>query len=74
VFVPLHYHWTAAALLPLLLLFLTVTGLSLVIAGMTIRWKRIRLFNETAMITVMIFSASAVPLLHLSGWMAASGQ
>ena len=41
---------------------------------MTIRWKRIQLFNETAMIAVMIFSASAVPLLHLPGWMAAAGR
>ncbi len=73
-FVPLHYHWTAAALLPAALLVLTVIGFSLIIAGMTIQWKRIQLFNETAMIAVMIFSASAIPLLHMPGWMAAAGR
>lgn len=73
-FVPLHYHWTAAALVPALLLVLTVIGFSLVIAGMTIRWKRIQMLNETVMTAAMIFSASAVPLLHLPGWMDAVGR
>jgi ABC-2 type transport system permease protein len=73
-FVPLHFHWTAAALLPAALLILTVIGFSLVIAGLTIRFKRIQMLNETAMTAVMIFSASAVPLLHLPGWMTAAGR
>lgn len=73
-FVPLHYHWTAAALLPAGLLVLTVIGFSLIIAGMTILWKRIQLLNESAMIAVMIFSTSAVPLVHLPRWMAATGR
>ncbi|MGH3278164.1 MAG: ABC-2 family transporter protein, partial [Trebonia sp.] len=73
-FVTLHFHWTAAALLPLLLLVLTVIGFSLVIAGMTIRWKRIQMFNETAMTAIMVFSASAIPLVHLPGWMTAAGR
>ncbi len=74
VFVPLRYHWTATALLPAVLLVITVIGFSLIIAGMTIRWKRIQLINETVMIAAMIFSASAVPLVHLPGWMAADGR
>jgi ABC-2 type transport system permease protein len=73
-FVPLHFHWSAAPLLPAVLLVLTVVGCSLAIAGMTIRWKRIQLFIETAMIAIMIFSASAVPLLHVPGWMAEAGR
>jgi len=73
-FVPLHYHWSPAALLPAVLLVLTVIGFSLIIAGMTIRWKRIQMFNETAMIAVMIFSVSAIPLLHVPGWMADAGR
>jgi ABC-type polysaccharide/polyol phosphate export permease len=51
-----------------------VIGFSLVIAGMTIRFKRIQMFNETAMTAVMIFSATALPLLHLPGWMDAAGR
>lgn len=74
IFVPLRFHWTAAALLPAALLVITVIGFSLIIAGMTIRWKRIQLFNDTALIAAMIFSASAVPLLHVPGWMAAAGR
>ncbi|MGH3254306.1 MAG: ABC transporter permease [Streptosporangiaceae bacterium] len=73
-FVPLHFHWTAAELVPAVLLILTVIGFSLVIAGMTIRWKRIQMLIETAMVAAMIFSASAIPLLHLPGWMAAAGR
>jgi ABC-2 type transport system permease protein len=72
--VPLHYHWTAAALLPTVLLVLTVIGFSLVIAGMTIQWKRIQMVNDTALLAAMIFSASAVPLLHVPGWMAGIGR
>ncbi len=32
-FVPLHYHWTASALLPLALVALTATGFSLIIGA-----------------------------------------
>lgn len=74
VFVPLRFRWTPAALGPALLLVVTVIGFSLLIAGMTIRWKRIQLLNDTTMIAVMIFSASAVPLLHVPGWMATTGR
>jgi ABC-2 type transport system permease protein len=73
-FVPLRYHWTAAALVPAVLLVLTVIGFSLVIAGLTIRFKRIQMLNETGMTAVMIFSASAIPLLHLPAWMDAAGR
>jgi ABC-2 type transport system permease protein len=73
-FVPLHYHWSPAALLPSALLVLTVIGFSLVIAGMTIRWKRIQMVNDTVLLAAMIFSASAVPLLHVPGWMAGIGR
>lgn len=72
-FVPLHFHWTPA-LVPAVLLILTVIGFSLIIAGMTIRWKRVQLLIETAMIAVMIFSASAVRLLRVPGWMTSVGR
>ena len=74
VLVPLHFHWTPAALVPAAALILTVTEFSLIIAGMTIRWKRVQLLIETAMIAVMIFSASAVRLLRVPGWMTSVGR
>lgn len=73
-FVPLRYHWSPAALVPAVLLILTGTGFSLVVAGMTLLWKRVQFFNDTALAAVMIFSASAIPLLHVPGWMAAAGR
>lgn len=41
---------------------------------MTLLWKRIQMLNETVMTGAMVFSASAVPLLHVPGWMAAVGR
>jgi ABC-2 type transport system permease protein len=73
-FVPLHFHWTAAALLPAVLLIITVIGFSLIVAGMTILWKRIQMLNDTVLLAVMIFSAAAVPLIHVPGWMAGIGR
>ncbi|MGH3285595.1 MAG: ABC transporter permease [Streptosporangiaceae bacterium] len=69
-FVPLHYHWTASALLPAALLVLAVTGFSLVTAGMTLVWKRIQLVNDTVLVVVMIFSAAALPLITVPAWFA----
>jgi ABC-2 type transport system permease protein len=69
-FVPLHYHWTAAALLPAALLVITVTGFSLITAGMTLVWKRVQLINDAVLVVVMLFSASALPLIAVPGWMA----
>ena len=69
-FVPLHYHWTASALLPAMLLVITVTGFSLITAGMTLVWKRVQLINDAVLVVVMLFSASALPLIAVPGWMA----
>jgi ABC-2 type transport system permease protein len=70
VFVPLRIGWNAAALLPLLLGVLGAIGVSLMIAGGTLVWKRIQLVNDAVMIVVMIFSASALPLIAVPGWWA----
>lgn len=69
-FVPLHIGWNAAALLPLLLGALSAIGLSLMIAGATLVWKRIQLVNDTVLTVVMLFSASALPLLTVPSWWA----
>lgn len=68
-FVPLRYHWQASALLPAVLLVITVTGFSLITAGATLVWKRLQLVNDAVLTVVMIFSASALPLITVPGWM-----
>ncbi|MGH3343767.1 MAG: ABC transporter permease [Carbonactinosporaceae bacterium] len=69
-FVRLHIGWNLAALLPLLLGMLAAIGLSLMIAGATLVWKRIQLVNDAVLTLVMIFSASALPLIAVPGWWA----
>jgi ABC-2 type transport system permease protein len=73
-FVPLHYHWTASALLPLASGAIAAIGLSLIIGGLTLVFKRIQLLNDSVLILVMIGSAGALPLLAVPGWMAAAGR
>jgi ABC-2 type transport system permease protein len=67
-FVTLHFHWTAAALVPMAFLIVTGIGYSLIIAGMTLLWKRIQLLQETILLLVMIFAVTALPLLAVPGW------
>ncbi|ABL79520.1 MULTISPECIES: ABC-2 family transporter protein [unclassified Nocardioides] len=69
-FVPLQIDWNAAALLPLALGVLAAIGVSLMVAGGTLVWKRIQLVNDAILIVVMIFSASALPLIAVPGWWA----
>ncbi len=73
-FVSLHVHWTAAALVPMAFLVLTGAGYSLIIAGMTLLWKRIQLLQETFLLLVQIFAVSALPLLTVPGWYATIGR
>ena len=67
-FVTLHFHWTAAALVPIAFLVVTGIGYSLIIAGMTLAWKRIQLLQETFLLLVMIFAVTALPLLSVPSW------
>src|SRR6266511_2952918 len=73
-FVSLHVHWTAAALVPMAFLVLTGVGYSLIIAGMTLLWKRIQLLQETFLLLVQIFAISALLLLAVPGWYATIGR
>jgi hypothetical protein len=45
-------------------------GVSLMIAGATLVWKRIQLVNDAVMMVVMLFSASALPLIAVPSWWA----
>ena len=67
-FVTLHFHWTAAALVPMAFLILTGIGYSLIMAGMTLRWKRIQLMQDAVLLLVIIFAVSALPLITVPGW------
>ncbi|MGH7920077.1 MAG: ABC transporter permease [Candidatus Dormibacteraceae bacterium] len=69
-FVRIHLHWTVAILLPVLAIVVAAVGLSLVIAGATLVYKRIQIVNDGVLMMVMIFSASALPLIHVPGWWA----
>lgn len=44
------------------------------IGGATLVYKRIQLVNDTVLLLVMIFSASALPLIAVPGWWAALGH
>jgi hypothetical protein len=69
-FVSIHLRWTAAALLPAVAIMIAAIGLSLIIAGATLVYKRIQIVNDGVLMMVMIFSASALPLIHVPGWWA----
>jgi ABC-2 type transport system permease protein len=66
-FVTLQFHWTAAALVPMAFLMISGIGYSLIIAGMTLLWKRIQLLQETFLLLVMIFAFTALPVLTVPG-------
>ncbi len=67
-FVTIHLHWSAAALLPAIAVMVAAIGLSLIIAGATLVYKRIQIVNDTVLLLAMIFSASALPLIHVPAW------
>ncbi|MDR2983472.1 MAG: hypothetical protein LBV34_01400, partial [Nocardiopsaceae bacterium] len=73
-FVTLQFHWTAAALVPMAFLLITGVGYSLIIAGLTLLWKRIQLLQEAILMLVQIFAISALPLLALPGWFTGIGR
>ncbi|NUR27901.1 MAG: ABC transporter permease [Catenulispora sp.] len=74
IFVPLHLTWNVAAVLPLLLNVFAAVGLSLIIAGATLVWKRIQLVNDAVLLVIMLFSASALPLIDVPHWWATIGH
>jgi len=73
-FVPLHYAWSAAALLPAGLLIATGVGYSLIIGGLTLVWKRIELLQEGLLLLVVIFAVSALPVFTVPAWFHDAGR
>jgi ABC-2 type transport system permease protein len=72
--VPLHYHWTTAALVPMAFLIATGIGYSLIIGGLTLVWKRIQMLQEGLLLLVMVFAVSALPVLAVPGWFVGLGR
>lgn len=73
-FVPLGIDWSLAALLPMAAGVMAAVGVSLGVAGATLVWKRVQLVNDTLMVVVMLFSASALPLIAVPDWWAVVGR
>lgn len=73
-FVPLHYAWSVAALVPAALLIVTGIGYSLIIGGMTLIWRRVQAVQEAFLMLVMVFAISALPDFIVPGWFADLGR
>lgn len=67
-FVPLPMHWTVTALVPVIMITVSAIGVSLIVAGATMVWKRIQMINDTVLLLIFILSASAVPLIGVPAW------
>jgi ABC-2 type transport system permease protein len=66
--VRLGLHWRPESLLPLALLVVGAAGLALVVAGITLVWKRIQMLNDLVLLSVLFFSGAVLPLAELPGW------
>lgn len=66
--VPIDLHWRLDALLHLALLIVGSAGIAMVIAGLTLVWKRIPLLNDLALMLVMFLSGAILPLTAMPGW------
>jgi ABC-type multidrug transport system permease subunit len=63
--VRLDLSWRLDALVPLAFALAGSTGFALVIAGLTLRWKRIEMFNDLVLLLVMFFSGVIIAVNQL---------
>jgi ABC-2 type transport system permease protein len=70
IFVPLHVAWSLSALPGLAEVVVSATGVSLIVAGATLVWKRIQLVNDTVLMIVFLLSSAAIPLVAVPTWWA----
>jgi ABC-2 type transport system permease protein len=66
--VRLDLHWRIEALVPLALLVVGAAGLAMVIAGLTLVWKRVQILNDLTLMLVLFFSGAILPAAELPGW------
>jgi len=64
----LELHWRFQALLPLALIIVGAAGLAMVIAGLTLVYKRIPLINDLVLMLVLFFSGAMYPVAQMPGW------
>lgn len=74
IFVPLHYDWNVAILLPVLLLIVCGIGYSLIVGGLTLIWKRVEMVQDTMLTIVLLGSAGAVPVIAAPAWFSDVGR
>lgn len=61
----LEFHWRLDALVPLVSLLVGGAGFSLVLAGLTLMWKRIEMLNDMSLLFAMFFAGAVVELDQL---------
>lgn len=67
----LQLSWRADALAPLGFVLAGGAGYSLMIAGLTLAWKRVELLQEAVLVIIMFISGAVLPLANLPGWVQA---
>jgi ABC-2 type transport system permease protein len=66
--VPLDLAWRLEALVPLVGLTVGGVGLSLMVAGLALVWKRIEMLNDLVLMLIMFFSGAAMRLEVMPSW------
>jgi ABC-2 type transport system permease protein len=66
--VSLELAWRLDALVPLAALIVGGVGLSLMVAGMALVWKRIEMLNDLVLMLIMFFSGVAMKLEVMPSW------
>lgn len=72
--VDLQLSWHPHVLAALALTVLGGAGYSLVIAGLTLAWKRVELLQELVLVLIMFGSGAILPLATLPAWVADTAQ
>jgi ABC-2 type transport system permease protein len=60
-------------MVPLTLLVVGAAGLALIVAGITLVWKRIQMLNDLVLLAVLLFSGAMLPLDQMPGWAHTAG-
>jgi ABC-type polysaccharide/polyol phosphate export permease len=66
--VRLGLHWRPDSLVPLAMLVTGAAGLALIVAGITLVWKRVQMLNDLVLLAVLFFSGAVLPLAEMPGW------
>lgn len=70
----LHLSWRPEALIPLAFAIVGGAGYSLIIAGLTLAWKRVELLQELVTTVILFFSGALLPTDAMPHWVQALSQ